>query len=230
MSRESVLITGSSKGLGRELALVFSQNNYNVILHGRNETDLEDVRKKVLENNVDCYIVQGDIGLSSTIKELSRIAKEKDISILINNAGISSSELFEDSDTGRLEEMLKVNLFAPIKLTRDIYPLLVKKRKGTIININSVDAQTAKEKKVVYCATKWGLRGFTESLKREAKKNNIRIIGVYLGGMKTAMYDSAGADSSMCMEPPHVARIIYNITQTPPDVNVDDITINRQMY
>lgn len=230
MSNESVLITGSSRGLGENLALVFTVNSYNTIIHGRDHGNLSILRNKILEYRTSCDIIQGDLRSDETIENLVKIAWEKDISVLINNAGTNAEGFFEDLPLDKLEEVLSVNLIAPIKLTKGIYPLFLKKRKGIIINISSIDAQVAKEKRAVYSASKWGLRGFTDSLKREAKKNNIRIIAAYLGGMKTAMYSSTGRDAANCMEPYNVANIIYETTQFPPDVNIDEITINRQIY
>ena len=85
MVRKTVLITGSSKGLGRALALHFSKNNYNIIIHGRNRKDLENVKEEVLKNNVDCNVIIGDVSDIKTIEELAKTAKIKDISVLVNN-------------------------------------------------------------------------------------------------------------------------------------------------
>jgi len=71
----SVLITGSSKGMGENLALVFAEKGFDIILHGRNEENLENIKRKILEKNVSCYIVVGDIRDNETIKRLSEEAE-----------------------------------------------------------------------------------------------------------------------------------------------------------
>jgi short-subunit dehydrogenase len=230
MIKEFVLITGSSKGLGESLALVFSQNNYNIILHGKNEQNLEKVRKKVIENNVDCYIVKGDINSEHTLNELVKIAKEKNISILINNAGIDSDKVFEEVSQLEIENVLNTNLTSPIKLINKVYPFFIEKQSGTIININSIDGFRAKPLKAIYCASKYGLKGFTDSLRFEAKKNNIKVIGVYLSGMKTEMSKAAGKDLSKSMEPKEVAQLILNSCKSYPSASIDELIINRTMY
>jgi len=230
MTRESVLITGSSKGLGKSLALVFSNNNYDVILHGRDEQDLEYVQKQVNKNGSECYVVRGDLNAESTIYELSRIAKEKDISILINNAGIDSDGVFNELSQSELEEVLKTNLIAPITLTNQVYPFFVERESGTIVNVNSIDGFKVKPQKAVYCATKYGLKGFTDSLRFEAKKHNIRVMGVYVSGMKTQMSEAAGKDLSQCMEPDEVAQLIFNSCGSYPSASLDEIVINRTRY
>ena len=77
MKRKSILITGSSKGLGESLALVFSQNNYDIILHGRNEKNLTKIKNKILENNVECQVVRGDINSNRTIYDLVKNPTEE---------------------------------------------------------------------------------------------------------------------------------------------------------
>ena len=230
MVKEFVLITGSSKGLGESLALVFSQNNYNIILHGRNEQNLEKVREKIIENNVECFVVVGDITSNETINELSRIAKEKNISILINNSGIDSDSVFQDVSQLELERVLNTNLTAPIKLISQIYGFFIEKQSGTIININSIDGFKVKPEKAVYCASKYGLKGFTDSLRFEAKKNNVRVIGAYVSGMKTDMSGAAEKDLSKCMEPIEVAQLILNSCKSYPSASVDELIINRTRY
>ena len=230
MKRETALITGSSKGLGENLALNFSKNNYNVILHGRNEQKLEKVKNEILKNKVECYMVSGDIRLDKTLNELTKIAKEKDLSILINNAGIDLESPFQNLSESRLEEVLYTNLISPIKLINQIYPFFLEKKSGTIININSIDGFKAKPLRSIYCASKYGLKGFTDSLRFEAKKNNIRVIGVYPSGMNTDMAKAAGLNVDKCMNTDEVAEIILSCCKSYSSASVDELVINRNRY
>ena len=86
--RKSVLITGSNRGLGKELALVFANNNYDVILHGRDKKELKKVKEQVSKTGVNCSSVSGDLNSNKTIDELDKISRDKNISVLINNAGM----------------------------------------------------------------------------------------------------------------------------------------------
>ncbi len=195
---KSVLITGSNKGLGKELAFIFASNDYNVILHGRNEEDLKSVEKKILAKNKNvCYVV-GDLRDNETLDRLYESAQEKEISVLVNNAGVLVFPLqLETMTDENIDELLNVNLSAPIKLTKRIYNLFLENGTyGTIININSILGMNVKELKSVYCASKWGLRGFSEAFKIEAKKNNIRVIDVYPTRIRTREEYSEGIGSS----------------------------------
>jgi len=227
----TVLITGSSKGLGKALALVFSKNGYNIILHGKDEGDkenLEEIKEQILKNNVQCDAVSGDLTLNESIEKISRLALEKDISILINNAGINYPESFENLDIKELEKVINVNLIAPIKLTKKIYPLFLQKKSGTIININSVAGLKVQgEGRTSYSTSKFGLRAFTEALRNESKKHNIRIIGVYPEGMNTDGY-LGKFDKEKCMKPEEVAEIIYKVCEDYSSSGIDDIKIGRR--
>jgi len=205
MKRVSVLITGSSKGLGKQLALVFAENNYNVILHGRNEENLQRVRDEISDIGVESIVVQGDLKNYQTIERLYKKAKEKDISVLINNAAITCPGLsFEDLTEEQIIEMTKVNLIAPIILSKKIYSLFLGKKYGNIININSLAGLEVKKSRSIYCATKYGLRGFGDALGLEGKEKNIQIMGVYLSKMKNSLEDSFGMDLRL------VAHAIYD--------------------
>jgi len=229
MKNKSVLITGSSKGLGEELALVFASNNYDVILHGRNKVDLARVKGKVSKMAVNCYILDGDLRLDKTIDELYKLAKEKDVSVLINNAGTdlkpqdAGPDLklpLNEIDDRQIDEILITNLIAPIKLTKRLYTLFLDKGYGTIININSLSGLEPQELKSTYCASKWGLRGFTDSFRLEADKHKVRVLGVYPSRIKTKAYFTFG------MEPQEVAQKIYTAYN---NTNMSEIILDERV-
>lgn len=210
--KKSVLITGSSKGLGKELALVFASKKYDVILHGRNKKDLEKVKNQISKFNVECYVVVGDLKDYKTIEKLSKISKEKNISLLINNAGLHCPHLpLEKTDDNIIEDIITTNLLVPIKLTKRVYNYFMQKEDGAIININSMSGQQNHELRTIYSASKWGLRGFSETFKLEAKKYNVRILDVYPSRIKTKSEFTFG------MEPKDVAQKIYDIYENTDD-------------
>lgn len=227
MFDKTALITGASSGLGKQLALVFAENNYNLILSGRDNFRLGQVKEEI-NQNIECTLVQGDLRDSALISNLYELSKENGVDFLINNAGAFSNDKITQISETNLEEIIQTNLIAPMKLVQKIYPLLL--NKGTIINIGSIDAIYPKPNLTAYCASKFGLRGFTESLKFEAKNDGIRVMGVYLGGMQTPMNMKRGVDVSKAMNPKEVAQIIFDNSKRYSSSGIDEIVINRQNY
>jgi short-subunit dehydrogenase len=229
---KTVLITGSSKGLGRALALVFSKNGYDIILHGR--TGLDKVKKEVLKNKVKCYTVKGDITNSKVISKLTKAARDRKIDILINNAGIISNKLLDASDK-EIEAVLNINLVSVIKLTNKIVPMFKRRKKGMIININSTAGLGLESN--IYGVSKVGLKAYTDSLRKELKtKYNVRVLEVYPGGIATTLHyriDKAWAQKRLktkqLMKPQEVADLIYSLTRD-NSVHVDSIKITRRDY
>ena len=209
-TNKCALITASSKGLGKAIAYEFAMNDYDVILHGRDEEKVRQT-KELLENDsveyrnrkIDVSCIVGDLRSNITIDELYKISKDK-ISVLVNNAAIPCYGLpLDEMDEDQVWESLETNLVAPIKLTRKIYPLLKKQGYGSIININSIVGKEPKKFRSVHSATKWGLKGFSKSLRIEAEENGIKVINVYPTQIKTVKEHTYG------LEPSDVAKKIY---------------------
>jgi 3-oxoacyl-[acyl-carrier protein] reductase len=201
---EFILVTGSGRGLGRELAVVFASYGYNIILHDRNKKDLQKAKEEILKSGVDCVAVSGDLNDPRTLDKLYKTVNNKNISILINNAGVHCPGLaFEEISDKQIEDILFTNFIAPVKITKKIYSVFLKKGKGTVININSISGLENQRLRTIYCASKWGLRGFSETLKKESSEKNIRIIDVYPSRIKTR------AEFTVGMEPKYVAQKIY---------------------
>lgn len=220
MSRKTILITGSSKGLGKELALFFAKKGYNIILHGRNRKNLLEVREKVLGMKVICNVVNGDIKSDKVIDILYKTAKQENISVFVNNAAVLCPNLpLQKMSVRLINDLLITNLIAPIKLTKKIYSFFLKKGSGTIININSISGLKNQELRSIYCASKWGLRGFTDTLRLEAKKHNVRVMGIYPSRIKTK------PDFNFGMEARKVAREIFAAYKCS---NMDQLLLNTR--
>ena len=108
-------------------------------------------------------------------------------------------------------------MIAPIKLTKRLYGSFLEKGYGTIININSLSGLESHEFKSIYCASKWGLRGFTDSLRLEAEKNKVRVLEVYPSRIKTKAFFTSG------MEPREVAQKIYDAYK---NTSISEIKLN----
>jgi len=222
---KTVLITGASKGLGKALSEIYSRNGYEIIAVARDSNSLNDLKKIIGEDR--CTIIIGDITQSSTIEKIERIAKEKGIDILINNAGVAYKNSLNNMENDQIDEMINVNLIAPINLTKRLYPILLNQKNSIIVNISSTNGIFPALHNSVYCATKYGLKGFTESLRLEAKDYGIRIIGVYPGGMDTDLFKNVNKtdNPNNVMRPQEAAQVIFESCTTNSIVN--DIVLRK---
>ena len=204
-----VLVTASSKGLGKAIAKEFASQGYYVILHGRDENRLRSTQEELGVSVIDAIV--GDLRSDVTVEKLYEVSKER-ISVLVNNAAIPCYGLpLDKMSEDQVWESLETNLVAPIKLTKKIYPLLKQQGYGSIININSIVGKEPKKFRSVHSATKWGLKGFTKSLRLESNDHNVKLINVYPTQIKTVKEHTFG------LEPHDVAKQIYYEHQTGKD-------------
>lgn len=213
-----VLITGSARGLGKELALAFASNNYDIILHDRTKDDLKEIEEEISKKRVNYCSVVGDLKSDETLDDLYKVSKEKGLSVLINNAGILCPKLaLQDLNNEQINDMMLTNLVAPIKLTFRIYPLFLERKQGAIININSVYGMETHKFRVLYCSGKYGLRGFSDTLRLEAEENGIRVIDIYPSRIRTKPEFTTG------LKTPYVAKKVYEVYK---NINLNKIILD----
>ncbi|HWY79855.1 MAG TPA: SDR family oxidoreductase [Candidatus Sulfotelmatobacter sp.] len=225
--KKVVVVTGSSSGLGKAIAtLLLQRGDYHLILTGRNARGLAE-----FQNNSDVDIIIGDITDNKTLDAIeNNVKKRKRIDILINNAGIIYIQPYTDNTRQQLDDLLEIDLKAPMLLTQQLYPLMVKQQSGHIININSTTGLLAKANHTLYSAAKFGLKGFTDALRYEANQHNIRVTSFHPGGMKTEFYDElTGIPVEKYMNPRLIAKLLLQLIETDPSIAPDEIVINRMM-
>jgi len=229
MAEKTVLITGSSQGLGEKLALTFAKNKYNVILHGRDAQRLRWVEEAVIKNDVACDVVRGDITSEETIDRLFDTAAGSNPDILINNAGVYANKPFQEMNMDEFRRIIEVNLIAPVALTKRLFPIFQKKGGGLIMNINSAAGKSPSDGECAYCSSKHGLRGFTGSIQFDATRNGVRIIDVYLGAMKTNMAKHR-KNSEKFIETSDAADLIFQLSKDYRSMRINEIDLRRRNY
>lgn len=200
-----VLVTGSSQGIGKETAIAFSKEGANIVItYNVNKEKAKEVFNEC--NKIkESFLVHLDVTDQESIKNCveSVIDKFGAINILINNAGVISWEKFSKQNETIIEDQININLFGLIKMTKAVLPFIQEQEEAVIINISSGAGKQAYGGLSVYCATKFGVRGFTQALAQELPKN-IRIYSVNPGMTATAMKNHQGIPASK------VAKIIVN--------------------
>jgi short-subunit dehydrogenase len=224
-----ITITGASKGFGRALAMTFAQAGGNLILAARSCELLEQLRPRVEACGVECLTVAGDVTDDSVIASLTEIAIEKRLDILVNNAGVVDIQPLEDVSVERIRQVIELNLMAPIKLTKAVLPIFKARRSGTIINVNSAGGRKPVPHHTIYCASKYGLNGFFDTLKLEIKGLGIRVLNVCPGKMATDLFRAAGKDMDTAefIPPEEVAGVVLNLIQMSPKCGPAEVLIDR---
>ena len=212
---KTALVTGSSSGIGKAIYESLKKNGFKVYGLSRKNGD------------IICDL-QDSATLEKKVKEL---LKKSDIDLLINCAGIGVFEPHEELSTKKIEELIAVNLKAPILLC-NLCLRSLKRRKGHIINISSIEATKHSRFSALYTATKSGLRDFSLSLFEELRKSGVRVTSINPDITKTAFFDNLKFEPSnekeSYIKPTDIAMEILNIIQSP--FVVTDITIRAQKF
>lgn len=211
-----IFITGSSRGIGREIAKSFLKDPSNfVIFHGSSsEINLEDFFSDLSKEEKERSIYTGiDLSRVEDVKNTLSLIPE-DIDIFVNNAGVYSIP-------NRIEDLLNINFVSPILISNRVYELM-KGRGGIIININSLAGIYPNFNESNYCATKFGLDGFFKSLQEKSGLDKIEIIQYYLGATKTGMTKHR-PDHDLLIDPKEIAQIIQE------DISGESYTIVSRM-
>ncbi|MFC1975373.1 SDR family NAD(P)-dependent oxidoreductase [Chloroflexota bacterium] len=213
IKNKTVVITGASKGLGRETAIHLSQKNANVILIARTKSSLRQVQDEIeaLTGNSP-LIIKGDISSEKDVDRMAAMIKEKfeRVDVLINNAGFGIYRVSEDISNQEMRRHFEVNFFGAYYCIKTLLPLIKQSDSGYILNIGSLFSQIALAENSIYAATKFALAGFTEGLRRELKPLGIGV-GLFLpGSMKTSFQENKGESAlkspeAMMLDPQKVA-------------------------
>ena len=227
---KSIIISGGANGLGLELSKQLSEIGYQINIIDWDAKELDNV-KNLLKDK--CNIFLGDVSDEKFVSDtISKINEHGEIYALINNAGEPSFKLPIDYIKEDINKCFK-GLEGMILLSSNV--LKIKKEKDLkIINIISSAGLRGNKQESVYCATKWGERGYTESLKVAYKGTTVKIVGVYPGGIDTDFYKNSREYVSLekqktFMNPVDTAKIIINNAFNDINLTVSDIVIERNV-
>ena len=157
MNKKTALITGSSRGIGRAIAILFARNNYNVVInYNKSEKEAQELYDMLSNENLSVKIFKADV---SNVQEANAlvnytIGQFENIDVLVNNAGISKIGLFMDASDEEIDSIMNVNLIGAMKLTRDSMDLLREGSNSSIINISSIWGNVGASCEVLYSTNK----------------------------------------------------------------------------
>ncbi len=189
LSGHVAVVTGASKGLGRQMAESLSDAGASVALVARNETLLKEVAAGIREKGGTAEVIVGDVTDEAAAAELAiSVAESLGVcDILINNAGMNNRKSIEDFSLDEWNEIMGVNLTGPFLMSRAFVPGMKETGWGRIINMTSIMSHVSLPSRTGYSSTKAGLLGFTKALALELAPNNITVNGISPGPFATEM-------------------------------------------
>ena len=231
LENKKILITGSTDGLGKLLAMELDKLGAEVIIHGKDKSKIEKTVDG-LSNSKKSVLC--DLRNTKEVKE--KFSEIKELDILINNAGIWAEGNTIDITEERIIELVNVNLASYLLTTRTLLPTLLKSNFSQLLNVVSVAGIEIPFDyyHTIYTATKYGLQGFSEAMAKEFEGKNMRVMGFYPGGMSTNMCMKAGEDykidETWMFDPiESVEAILFMLTRN-PKVNVKRMDLINHLF
>ncbi|MDC7953487.1 SDR family NAD(P)-dependent oxidoreductase [Liquorilactobacillus mali] len=229
----SILITGANKGIGFSLAKVLGQKGNQVLIGARNEQRGNDAVQQLAKENVKSVYIHIDLDDINSLESAAESIEKNygDLSMLINNAGISGdmSARPDNTDLAQLRETMQSNFFGPYVLTKALIPTL-KKNNGRIIDITIPTGGNEFFNPLAYKTSKAALNSMTESLSAYFKKNNlsIRIMSIHLGPTTTDLNENTIAEGFSL--PDDVAGKIVKILTDGKEHQGDFVEVNKELF
>lgn len=182
---KTIVITGSSSGIGKATAIQFANEGWNVVATMRSPEKEKDL---LAYSNIKLFTldVSDKKSVDKAIKEI--IEEYKVIDVIVNNAGFGVDGVFEEIDDKTIEEQFNTNVFGLMRVTSAVIPYMRERKKGTIIQISSMGGKITFPLYSIYHSTKWAVEGFSESLQFELNQFNIKIKIIEPGKIKTEFY------------------------------------------
>lgn len=195
-SRPVVCITGAGRGLGAELARRFGKGKFDVVLGARTAPEIDAMAEELADDGVGTLAVQTDVRIAVECDRLvdAALAEFGRLDVMINNAGVATYGAADELTPADIELMLDTNLKGAIFGSLAAYRVMKQRvpapgeARGRIINISSIAGKRLLPKESVYCASKWGLNGFTGTLALEAAQWGIHVTAVCPGGIHTPFW------------------------------------------
>ena len=221
----TLLITGTSSGIGRALTERLIKDGHRVIGFARNHEKFCPEESLYVPMTVD-MIEPAEIrnGIERVLRDYPKIDG------VISNAGAGTMGTLEQFSFAQIRDALDVNLLSHVYLARCVIPYFKREGRGDFIFIGSEASLSGSKKGTLYCAAKFGLRGFAQSLRQECSRNGVRVMAVYPGMVRTPFFDSLsfepGPESDNALRPEDIAEVISTMLSLPKGSVIDEVELN----
>ena len=195
-AKKTAIITGSSRGIGKETAIILAKKSVNVVVCSRTQSEITSAVEEInkLTGNSPVLGIRCDVSIPSQVNSLVKSTIDKfesnTIDILVNNAGVAFNRKLIDTSEEEWDQTINSNLKGAFLFTKAVLPYMISNRSGVILNVNSGAGKMGFSNLSAYCASKFGLVGLAESLALEVSEyQNIRVLTIFLGEVATKMWE-----------------------------------------
>jgi NAD(P)-dependent dehydrogenase (short-subunit alcohol dehydrogenase family) len=215
----SVLITGTSKGIGFETALAFGRAGHTVYAMMRNPSQSPLLAETAARENLPIQVTAMDVDSDASVRDAmaSILKNDVPVDVLVNNAGVEAVGSVEELPLARFRAIMETNYFGVLRCIQAVLPQMRQRRSGCIINISSVAGRIVNPPMTSYCASKWALEALSEGLAGEMKTFNVRVALVEPGIVATSMADRIEGTStaSSYRQSARFVTLYENASKTP---------------
>ena len=218
---KTIVITGSTSGIGKAIAFEFGRQGWNVVINGRRQEAIDETVETLEQHGIKAIGIRADVSKEEEAKHLIENAVKHfgRIDCLVNNAGISMRALFEDAGPDIIKKIMDINFYGTVYCTYFALPHL-KKTKGTIVGISSIAGYVGLPARTGYSASKFAMNGFLESLRIELIPTGVNVVIVSPGFTATAIryraltekgtaQETTPIDEKKADKPENVAKAVY---------------------
>lgn len=230
-SRKSILITGSTKGIGNAIAHKFAANNYNLILIARSDKDLQEQKKNILQDfDIDILCISADLSEKKQICKILDVLEEHQLTpdILVNNLGIYEPSTIFDEDDVVMEKMMNINYYSGYYLTKALLKPMLAKDSGHIFSICSVANINPVKKAFAYTISKYAVYGFIKTLRESLIDSEIKTTAIIPGSTLTSSWDGTTVDADRFIMANDIADVIYMTSNLSKGACLEEIIIRPQ--
>ena len=225
------IVSGASSGLGREISIELSKENYHVVIIGRNKKRLTSTFNEIKNNGKKSTLILLDLCKENFVEKLKKKVASINgcVDVVVNNAGLGIFDKIENIKRKDWDNQLYVNLTSSFLISQLFIPEMKQRKNGCLIYVNSVAGKTGYPFSSAYVASKFALRGFANSIREELREFNIKVISVFPGAIDTPFWDNVDADfpREEMMTSREVAFTIINILNKNGVGVVEELVIRR---